>query len=86
MIHKNVFNIAAWIGVLLSHLAILVLPFTVNQPYFRTLLFWAPFLYLLFFLANMWFFAVLLTPFTIVWIITMIIYNRTINKTKQVLP
>ncbi|SFA41222.1 hypothetical protein SAMN04488511_102273 [Pedobacter suwonensis] len=64
-------EIISWIVVLLSHVGIISLPFFLKRVYFRKMLFYFPFFFLIGFLMLRMEFLFLLLPFLIVWLITL---------------
>jgi len=77
------FKIAMWIGMLLSHVGIFMLPFITGKPYFRKTLLIFPLAYLLFTALLSFGFIFLLIPFFILWIVTLIYCNRRIINDSQ---
>lgn len=64
-------ELPAWILVLLSHLGILFLPFSIRLSSFRKLLIWFPLGFLAGYVILQLTIVFLLLPFIIVWVITL---------------
>ena len=69
-----------WGIVILSHIGIISLPFLVNSIYFKKMLLYFPLIYLLGYLFLEAGFFMLLIPFMIVWIVTMVYHRKTEKK------
>jgi hypothetical protein len=70
------FDYFLWVIIIVSDIGIFSLPFLVNKDYFKKLLFTFPLIYLgCYFVLSLGFFL-LLIPFAITWIITLLKLNK----------
>lgn len=72
------FNIVIWCLLIISHAVIILMPF-LKGKYFKSALIFAPLLFIVFYFVADFLTALLLIPFIITWLITLVILNRS-NK------
>lgn len=78
--HAQWYEVLAWVGIILSHFVIILLPFITQRSYFRKLLISAPSVFLICYVASSSFFFILLIPFIICWSIALKITSSPLPK------
>lgn len=69
-----------WFWLIMAHISVFCLPFLTKNPYFSTMLFCFPLLFVLLFILFDFLSAIFLIPFIIVWVIALF---KQANKDKR---
>ncbi|WP_025146809.1 hypothetical protein [Pedobacter jeongneungensis] len=73
IVYRDVFF---WGIIVLSHIGIVLLPFVVEQKYFKKMLLCCPLTYLLGYIVLVTPYFIILIPFMIIWIVTMSVTKK----------